>query len=70
MGRRHRPLASWPGDVGLAPHLLGVLKEGAIDVDIHFGEAVEFDAASDRKAVSRAMRTEITEMLTDALRRG
>lgn len=70
MGRRHRPLASWPGDVALAPHLLGVLKEGAIDVDIHFGQAVEFDAASDRKAVSRAMRAEIAEMLAAGLRRG
>lgn len=69
MGRRHRPLASWPGDVALAPHLLGVLKEGAIDVDIHFGQAVEFDAASDRKAVSRAMRAEIAEMLAAGLRR-
>lgn len=32
MGRYHRPIASWPGDVQLIPHLEGILREGAIDV--------------------------------------
>ncbi len=26
MGRYHRPIAGWPGDIGLVPHLLGVLR--------------------------------------------
>jgi lyso-ornithine lipid O-acyltransferase len=68
MGRRHRAVASWPGDVALGPHLLTVLKEGAIDVDIVFGTPVRFDAASDRKAVTRALQSDIQRLLSARLR--
>ena len=53
MGRQHRPLAAWIGDSDLVPHLGAILREGAMDVDIRFGEPIEFNAASDRKAVTR-----------------
>ena len=39
------PLAAWIGDSDLVPHLLSMLREGAIDVEVHFGEPVEFNAA-------------------------
>lgn len=68
MGRRHRALATWPGDVPLAPHLLGVLREGAIDVEVRFGEPVVFEATGNRKAVSGALRAEVRRLLTSALR--
>ena len=55
MGRQHRPLAAWIGDSDLVPHFGAMLREGAIDVDVHFGEPVAFDAGSDRKAVTRQM---------------
>ena len=32
MGRYHRPVAGWPGDVALGPHLLRVIRGGALDV--------------------------------------
>ena len=68
MGRQHRSLAAWIGDTDLIPHFLAMLREGAIDVDIHFGEAAAFSAQSDRKMVSRHMEDEVRRMMSTALR--
>jgi 1-acyl-sn-glycerol-3-phosphate acyltransferase len=68
MGRQHRPLAAWIGDTDLIPHFMAILREGAIDVDIHFGEPAEFSAESDRKLVTRRMEGEVRRMVSTALR--
>jgi 1-acyl-sn-glycerol-3-phosphate acyltransferase len=68
MGRFHRPLAAWPGDIALLPHLLGVAREGAVDVDVDFGERVDYSRASNRKQVSRAVEARIRAMLGARLR--
>lgn len=68
MGRYHRPVASWPGDIGLLPHLLGVLKTGALDVDVHFGATIDYDAQSKRKEVSAVVEHRIRRMLVSRLR--
>jgi lyso-ornithine lipid O-acyltransferase len=67
MGRFHRPIASWPGDVQLMPHLKGILKEGAIDADIRFGEPVEIRAGTDRKRLAANMESEVRRMLLTSL---
>ncbi len=68
MGRFHRPIAAWPGDIGLMPHLGGILKTGAIEVDVSFGETVTFDAESNRKRQSALIKDRIRQMLEDSLR--
>ncbi|NKN35075.1 1-acyl-sn-glycerol-3-phosphate acyltransferase [Agrobacterium sp. a22-2] len=68
MGRYHRPIAGWPGDVALLPHLLGVLKAGALDVDVTFGRSIEHTKASKRKEVSSRIEVMIRRMLLDRLR--
>ncbi|WP_412535300.1 lysophospholipid acyltransferase family protein [Mesorhizobium sp. BAC0120] len=68
MGRQHRTLAAWIGDAELVPHLGTLLMEGAIDVDVHFGEPIEFTAASDRKLVTREMEGNVRRMVATALR--
>lgn len=68
MGRYHRPLAAWPGDIALLPHLLGVAREGAVDVDVDFGERVDYLQASNRKQVSRTIEARIRAMLGARLR--
>ncbi|MFG1427543.1 lyso-ornithine lipid O-acyltransferase [Roseixanthobacter glucoisosaccharinicivorans] len=54
MGRSHRGIAAWFGDMDLAPHLLEVLRQGAIDVEVTFGEPEALDGAADRKLVTKA----------------
>lgn len=68
MGRYHRPVAAWPGDITMLPHLAGILREGAIDVDVDFGEAVDFAPESRRKLVSREIENRMRSMLADRLR--
>lgn len=67
MGRYHRPIAAWPGDVELVPHLMGILKTGALEVDVDFGEAVEFRAETNRKAAGATvvdrLRTQLRQRL-------
>lgn len=59
MGRSHRPVAAWTGDLDLAPHLLELLRQGAVDVDVTFGHARMLDGAADRKKVTRACEEEV-----------
>lgn len=67
MGRRHRPVAAWYGDMELAPHLMAVLRHGAIDVEVAFGEPVLLDAAHDRKSVTRTCEEAVRTLSTRAL---
>lgn len=68
LGRYFRPLAAWPGDVELTPHLLAFLKEGAVDVEIAFGEPIAFTQESDRKAVARLAERRVADLLAASLR--
>lgn len=67
MGRYHRPIAAWPGDIELMPHLRGILREGAIDVDVTFGDTVTFTRASNRKQNAQAIETALRRMLARRL---
>ncbi|OCW55902.1 lysophospholipid acyltransferase family protein [Hoeflea olei] len=67
MGRYHRPVAGWPGDVALGPHLLKVLRHGALDVDVIFAEPVAFDAGTDRKKTARLVEARVRDGLIRAL---
>lgn len=67
MGRRNRGLISWIGDQDLVPHLLGVLREGAIDVEVRFGEPVRFTGATGRKEAARLTEARVRAMLQAAL---
>lgn len=68
MGRYHRPIAAWPGDIELVPHLIGVLKAGAIDVEVTFGDAIEFRPGDSRKVLSATVAAKIRRMLLARLR--
>jgi 1-acyl-sn-glycerol-3-phosphate acyltransferase len=68
MGRYHRPIAAWPGDIELLPHLMGILRAGAVDVDVDFGERVDYERTSNRKEVSRTVEARIRAMLGARLR--
>ena len=67
MGRSHRPLVAWPGDVPLGPSLIGLLKDGAVDVDVWFGDTVVIDMKSDRKVLARTMEERVRAMVRSSL---
>ena len=68
MGRQQRHLAAWYGDMELVPHLWTIMKEGAIDVTLTFGEPIPFGADANRKQVAiKAEETVRATMLRDLL---
>jgi len=68
MGRQHRSVAAWIGDQDLVPHIKDLLAEGAIDVEVHFGEPIEFSAGSSRKDTARTVEDRVRTMMNQALR--
>jgi 1-acyl-sn-glycerol-3-phosphate acyltransferase len=68
LGRSGRFRVAWYGEMNLAPHLWGVLKAGAIDVIITFGEPVRVDATTDRKRLAREAEASVRRLHATALR--
>ena len=68
MGRYQRPHAAWIGDRELVPHILQLLADGAVDVEVHFGEPVPFRPDSDRKQLALTVRDMVRDMMVTALR--
>lgn len=68
MGRQHRRVAAWIGDQDLVPHMGELLAEGAIDVEVSFGEPIEFAAGSSRKVAARLVEQRVSAMMQEALR--
>jgi len=68
LGRQHRPMIAWYGDMAMPPHLVGISKRGAIDVIITWGEPIGFDERSDRKEIARSLEAEVRRLTTTTLR--
>lgn len=67
MGRQHRHLAAWYGDMELLPHLWALLKEGALDVHISYGKPILFDKATSRKIVAQQAEETVRILTQKAL---
>jgi 1-acyl-sn-glycerol-3-phosphate acyltransferase len=68
MGRQHRRVAAWIGDQDLIPHMGELLAEGAVDVEVCFGEPVEFSAGGSRKEAARLIEQRVSAMMQESLR--
>ncbi|TCD16333.1 lysophospholipid acyltransferase family protein [Oricola cellulosilytica] len=68
MGRFDRPVAAWPGDIELGPHLKGVIEKGAIDATIIFGEPFPASTFAGRKALAAHCEQAVRELVSLALR--
>jgi tRNA-2-methylthio-N6-dimethylallyladenosine synthase len=68
LGRAGRMALSWIGDQDLAPHIAGLLREGAVDIEVRFGEPVVFTAKSNRKEAARLVEARVRAMMQVALR--
>jgi 1-acyl-sn-glycerol-3-phosphate acyltransferase len=68
MNRIHRPIATWVGDRELLPHIIELLREGAVDVELSFGEPVEYRRGVNRKHVARTVERGVVSMFGHSLR--
>ena len=53
MGRQHRPLVAWYGDLDFMPHIKDFIAHGAVDAVVSYGEPVAADGDADRKAMAK-----------------
>ena len=68
LGRQHRYLTAWYGDLDLMPHLSALVRRGAIDAVVTFGEPVAADAEPDRKALTRRLEQAVRHITVATLR--
>ena len=62
MGRQHRPLAAWYGDLDFMPHIKAFIACGAVDVTVTYGEPVSADGGTDRKAMTRYLEGTVRQL--------
>lgn len=68
MGRVHRIHAAWIGDMDLVPHIGALLREGGMDVEVRFGDAIPFTRGSNRKEIARLTEAEVRRNMAASLR--
>ena len=45
MGRQHRPLVAWYGDLDFMPHIRAFIARGAVDAVVSYGEPIAADGS-------------------------
>jgi lyso-ornithine lipid O-acyltransferase len=66
-GRMGRVRIGWYGDMEMVPHLTSILRGGALDVTISFGEVMVDDGAAHRKILTRNAEESVRLMLAEGL---
>ncbi len=67
LDRRTRPLIGWYGDMDLAPHLWRLMKEGAVDVELIWGEPVAVSPSTNRKALAAELEQTVRDAVNATL---
>jgi 1-acyl-sn-glycerol-3-phosphate acyltransferase len=67
MGRQHRPVAARYGKMNLPSHIKRVLREGAIDLVVTFGQPIQVGPGADRKSLAHSAETAVRRMTSAAL---
>lgn len=67
MTRRRMPSYAWYGDMDLAPHLLGALQSGPVEVTVICHAALSLSGEANRKALARHAEEQVRRGLTTAL---
>jgi 1-acyl-sn-glycerol-3-phosphate acyltransferase len=68
MNRQQRPLVAWYGDLDFMPHIKALIRQGAIDAVVSYGEPVPADGNISRKELTRRLEGEVRRMTASVLR--
>jgi lyso-ornithine lipid O-acyltransferase len=68
LGRMERTRYSWIGGQSLLPHLLMLLRGGAVDVELTFGEPLTVGRTSGRKVLARQAEAAVRSMMATSVR--
>jgi 1-acyl-sn-glycerol-3-phosphate acyltransferase len=68
LGRHLRSRAAWYGKMKLIGHIGRIVRSGAVDVSVTWGEPIPYDGAADRKALARQLESSVRRHTVAALR--
>jgi 1-acyl-sn-glycerol-3-phosphate acyltransferase len=68
MGRQHRPLVAWYGDLDFMPHIKEFIERGAVDAVVSYGAPVAADGEADRKAMAKTLEGAVRAITASTLR--
>lgn len=68
LGRHLRPRTAWYGKMKLTEHIGNIVRIGAIDVSVTWGEPIPYDGAVDRKVLARQLESAVRSTTVAALR--
>jgi 1-acyl-sn-glycerol-3-phosphate acyltransferase len=68
LGRHLRPRATWYGKMKLTDHIGALVRRGAVDVSVIWGEPVPYEGAMDRKVLARRLESAVRNSTLAALR--
>lgn len=68
LGRRHRPLAAWYGDLDFVPHIKTLIERTALDATVSYDEAVAADGTLSRKELTGRLERTTRRMMAETLR--
>jgi len=68
LGRHLRPRAAWYGKMKLPAHIGGIVRSGAVDVSVTWGEPIAYEGATDRKALAKLLESSVRRDTVAALR--
>jgi len=68
LGRHLRPRAAWYGKMKLTEHIGNIVRSGAVDVSVTWGEPIPYDGAIDRKLLARQLESAVRTTTIAALR--
>jgi 1-acyl-sn-glycerol-3-phosphate acyltransferase len=68
MGRQHRPIVAWYGDLDFLPHIKAFIEHGAVDAVVSYGDAVAGSVEIDRKAMTKRLENSVRRLLASTLR--
>jgi 1-acyl-sn-glycerol-3-phosphate acyltransferase len=67
LGRHLRPRAAWYGKMKLTGHIGAIVRSGAVDVSVTWGEPIAYDGAADRKVLARQLESAVRNATVVAL---
>ena len=68
MGRQHRTLVAWYGDLDFMPHIRAFIARGAVDAVVSYGEPITADVTVDRKAMTKQLEGAVRALTAATLR--
>jgi 1-acyl-sn-glycerol-3-phosphate acyltransferase len=68
MGRQHRPLVAWYGDLDFMPHISALIEKTALDAVVSYGEPLAADGGLSRKELTQALERTTRQMMIESLR--